>query len=127
MPGIGPVGCAVLLADLTELGAFCRRRIASMAGVAPQACDSGRMRGGCRIWGGPADPPRALHCRPERGAPAFKAKYQRMRVAGKAAKTAYIAIARQILVILNAMMRDGKAFAAGELFSCRPYLGFLSH
>ncbi len=42
--------------------------------------------------------------------PRFKARYQKLRAAGKAAKTALIAIARQILVVLNAMMRDGKDF-----------------
>lgn len=115
MPGIGPVGCAVLLAELPELGTFCRRRIASMAGVAPLARDSGTMRGKRSIWGGRRQVRRILYIaalNAARCAAAFKEKYQRMRAQGKAAKTAYIAIARQILVILNAMMRDEKDFAA---------------
>lgn len=115
MPGIGPVGCAVLLAHLPELGQTCRRRIASLAGVAPLARDSGTMRGRRSIWGGRHQVRRVLYIaalNAARCAPSFKAKYQRMRDAGKAAKTAYIAIARQILVILNAMIRDEKNFKA---------------
>jgi len=44
---------------------------------------------------------------PERADP-FKAFYAKLRNAGKPAKLALIALARKLLTILNAMMRDRK-------------------
>ena len=61
VPGIGPALAAVILARLPELGSLDHRRIASLAGLAPQACDSGIHRGKRRIWGGRADVRRALY------------------------------------------------------------------
>jgi len=46
VPGVGPVLCATLLADLPELGALSRHQIASLVGVAPLNRDSGSMRAG---------------------------------------------------------------------------------
>ena len=45
-----------------------------------------------------------------RRADRFKAFYARLRKAGKPAKLALIAVARKLLSILNAMMRDRKAY-----------------
>jgi len=39
--------------------------------------------------------------------PVFKETYQRLLAAGKAKKTAIIACVRKMVVILNAMLRDG--------------------
>jgi transposase len=52
VPGIGPTVLATLLGELPELGTLCRRRIASLAGLAPHARESGTWRGTRRIWGG---------------------------------------------------------------------------
>ncbi|WP_342447013.1 transposase, partial [Azorhizobium doebereinerae] len=52
VPGIGPTVLATLLGELPELGTLCRRRIASLAGLAPHARESGTWRGARRIWGG---------------------------------------------------------------------------
>ena len=117
MPGMGPVTSAVLLAHLPELGRLHRRKIASLAGLAPLARDSGNMRGRRTIWGGRRMVRWALYIaalNAVRCVPRFKARYQRMRAAGKAAKTALIAIARQILVTLNAMFRDKTDFKAAD-------------
>lgn len=113
MPGVGPVGAAVLLADLPELGHRARRPLASLAGVAPMARDSGTMRGRRTIWGGRRRVRRVLYIaalNAIRNTPRFKDAYRRMRDKGKAAKTALIAIARRILVILNAMIKSRKDF-----------------
>lgn len=113
MPGIGPNIAAQLLALLPELGHTDRRRIASLVGLAPLARDSGTMRGKRSIWGGRKLVRRALYIaalNAARCAPEFKSRYERLRAAGKAAKTAHIAIARQMLVTLNAMIRDGKMY-----------------
>lgn len=61
VPGIGPALSVAVLASLPELGRLDRRRIASLAGLAPHACDSGLHRGKRRVWGGRAGAlPRAI-------------------------------------------------------------------
>jgi transposase len=54
VPGVGPVLCATLLAELPELGRLDRREVAKLAGVAPLNHDSGRLRGQRTGWGGRA-------------------------------------------------------------------------
>lgn len=108
-PGVGPATAAVLLARLPELGHVDRRAIASLAGLAPQACDSGHRRGKRHIWGGRSDVRRALYLAAfvaSRCDPGLKAMRQRLQQAGKAAKVAILAVARKLLTILNAMCRD---------------------
>lgn len=114
VPGIGPTLAAVLLARLPELGSLDHRRIASLAGLAPQACDSGLSRGKRRIWGGRADVRRALYLAgfiASRFDPTLKAFRARLQAAGKPAKLAITACARKLLTILNAMVRDQKEYA----------------
>jgi transposase len=60
-PGVGPAICSLLLARLPELGHVDRRAIASLAGLAPHACESGHRRGRRHVWGGRADVRRALY------------------------------------------------------------------
>ena len=47
--------------------------------------------------------------------PVIKAFYERLVAAGKAKKVALVACMRKLLVILNAMARDPKAWATPEL------------
>jgi transposase len=114
MPGIGPVLAAGLVARLPELGRLGRHAIASLAGLAPHACDSGQMRGRRRIWGGRAEVRRTLYLaafiasRHDQRLWAFRA---RLVAAGKPFKLAIIACARKLLTILNAMLRDGTDYA----------------
>lgn len=113
-PGIGPTIAAVILARLPELGQLDRRAIASLAGLAPHACDSGLRRGRRHVWGGRADVRRALYLAAfiaSRRNPALKAARERMQAAGKPAKVAILALARKLLTILNAMIRDQRNFA----------------
>ena len=60
MPGIGPFTAAMLIARLPELGFRDRRKIAALAGLSPQACDSGTHQGTRRVWGGRAQLRRAM-------------------------------------------------------------------
>lgn len=113
IPGVGPVVAATLLAELPELGARDRRAIAALAGLAPLANDSGRTKGKRRIWGGRRKVRRvlfiaAMHA--SRRCPHWARLRQRMHAAGKATKTILIAIARKILVAINAMLRDNAPF-----------------
>jgi transposase len=52
VPGVGPVLCATLLAELPELGRLGRREIAKLVGVAPLNRDSGTLRGKRTVCGG---------------------------------------------------------------------------
>ena len=113
MPGIGPILAASLVARLPELGRLDRRAIASLAGLAPHACDSGVFRGRRRVWGGRAEVRRSLYLAgfiASRYDPRLRAFRQRLETAGKPAKVAIVAVARKLLTILNAMFRDGNDY-----------------
>lgn len=115
VPGVGPAVARTLLVDLPELGTLGRRQIASLVGVAPFARDSGTFRGHRRIRGGRASVRTALYLSAmtaSRFNPTMKAVYQRLRDAGKPPKLAFIAIARKLLVALNAIARDRVAWQA---------------
>lgn len=111
VPGIGPTVLATLLGELPELGALDRRRIASLAGLAPHARESGTWKGARRIWGGRRKVREALYIAAltaTHRVPTLIAMRDRMRAAGKAPKTILIAAGRQLLVILNAMIRNNQ-------------------
>jgi len=111
VPGVGPTLAATLLGQVPELGRLDRRQIAALVGVAPLARDSGTLRGRRTCWGGRAPVRRVLYMAALVGMrynPVLKDFYQRLRAAGKPAKLALIAVARKLLVILNAMLRDGQ-------------------
>lgn len=113
VPGIGPTLAAVLIARLPELGQLDAKKAAALAGLAPQARDSGIQRGKRRIWGGRADVRRALYLAgfiASRYDPAIKAFRSRLEAAGKSPKLAITACARKLLTILNAMLRDAKDY-----------------
>ena len=61
MPGCGPILAATLLAEMPELGALDRRQIASLAGLAPVARDSGLREHRRVIKGGRGQVRRALY------------------------------------------------------------------
>ena len=108
-PSVGPGIARTLLVDLPELGTLTKRKIASLVGLAPFPRDSGRKRGQRRIRGGRPGPRTALYLGAMNGArfnPVLRALYQRLRAAGKPPKLAFVALARKLLTILNAMVRD---------------------
>lgn len=107
---MGPGVARALLIDLPELGALGRKPITSLVGLAPFARDSGRKAGQRRIRAGRAAPRTALYLAAMNGArfnPVLRAMYERLIAAGKPPKVAFIALARKLLTILNAMVRDG--------------------
>ena len=113
VPGVGPAVARTLLIDLPELGHLGRREIASLVGVAPFARDSGMFRGTRRIRGGRASVRTALYLAAmtaSRFNPALAALYQRLRQAGKPPKLAFVAVARKLLVTLNAIARERNAW-----------------
>jgi transposase len=111
VPGIGATTARTLLAELPELGRLDRRRIASLAGLAPFTRQSGQWKGKSTIAGGRATVRSALFiCSmvAVRHNPHLKAFYQRLVAAGKPKMTALIAVARKLLIILNAIIRDNR-------------------
>mgnify|MGYP003577672867 CR=1 FL=1 len=109
VPGVGPGVARTLLIDLPELGHLGRREIASLVGVAPFARDSGTFRGVRRIRGGRSAVRTVLYLAAMTAArfnPVLRTIYQRLRQAGKPPKLAFVAVARKLLTILNAIARD---------------------
>lgn len=115
VPGVGPVIARTLIAEMPELGRLDRRQIAALAGLAPWTRQSGQWRGRSFIGGGRASVRAALHM----GAitagqhnPVLKAFRQRLLDAGKAKKVALVAVARKLLTILNAIIRNKQPWTA---------------
>jgi transposase len=117
VPGVGPAISSRLLAEMPELGALDRRQIAALGGLAPWTHQSGRWKGKSFIGGGRAGVRSALfmgalvavkHNR------TLKAFYQRLLAAGKEKMVALIAVARKLLTILNAIVRDGEPWTESE-------------
>jgi transposase len=110
-PGIGTVTSSSLIALVPELGQLDNKQVAALVGLAPFARDSGLMRGKRTIQGGRGEARAVLYMATlvaVRFNPIIKAFYQRLIAAGKAKKLALTAAMRKFLVMLNAMLRDGK-------------------
>jgi transposase len=110
VPGVGPVLCATLLAELPELGRVSRRAIAKLVGVAPLNRDRGALRGKRMVWGGRRQVRVPLYMATLtaiRHNPALRDFHQRLRAAGKPPKVALTACMRKLLLILNAMLKHG--------------------
>jgi transposase len=111
VPGIGPKTAYTLIAELPELGTLDRKTVASLAGLAPYTRQSGRWKGKSMIGGGRKTVRSALFiaamvaCRYNK---TLKAFYDRLLRAGKAKVPAIVAVARKLLTILNAILRDKK-------------------
>ena len=113
--GIGEVAAATLLCLLPELGNRSPKEIAALAGLAPLNCDSGKFRGQRRTGHGRRRVRRALYMAALaaiRTTPKFKDMYSRIKLRSGHAKIAVCAVARKILTILNAMIRDKTPYHA---------------
>jgi transposase len=111
VPGIGATIARALLADLPELGSLDRRQIAALVGLAPFTRQSGQWRGQSFIGGGRASVRAAIFpgaMAATQWNPQLKAFHQRLIAAGKPKMVAIIAVARKLLTILNAILRDNR-------------------
>jgi transposase len=110
VPGVGPQVSRTLLAELPELGTTSGRQLAALCGLAPFNRDSGRRQGPRAIRGGRSHVRAALYqaalVAMRFNAP-LRGVYQGLLARGKAKKVALIAVARRLLVILNALVRTG--------------------
>jgi transposase len=111
VPGVGPQTARTLIAELPELGMLDRKTVASLAGLAPYTRQSGRWKGKSMIGGGRKTVRSALFIAAmvaSRHNDVLKPFYRRLIAAGKPKRLAIVAVARKLLTILNAILRDKK-------------------
>lgn len=114
-PGVGPVTATTLIALMPELGHCSQKAIAALAGLAPVNNDSGDRRGQRAIRGGRRRVRRALYMAALsaiRTSARFKAFYETIKARRAAPKIAIIAVARKLLTVLNAMVKNNTPFNA---------------
>jgi transposase len=110
--GVASRTVARLMADLPEIGTYSNKAIAKLAGLAPIANDSGKRQGKRPVRGGRSSVRSilflvaAIASRYDKGLAEFHA---RLSAAGKPKMVIRIALARKLLVRLNAKARDARA------------------
>ena len=111
VPSVGPTISRTLIAELPELGTLGGKQIVALVGLAPFTRQSGQWRGKSFIGGGRTSVRKVLFMGAMVGLrhnPVLKAFFERLIAAGKPKKVAIIAVARKLLTILNAILRDGR-------------------
>lgn len=107
--GVAGRTIARLMAHVPEIGTVSGKAIAKLGGLAPLAHDSGKKSGKRPVRGGREAVRSILFIVAEivrRHDPDFAAFHATLRAAGKPAKGIRIALARKLLVRLNAKARD---------------------
>ena len=115
VPGVGPIIARTLIAEMPELGTLDRRQIAALAGPAPWTRQSGQWKGKSFIGGGRRTVRSLLFLgalTASRHNPVLKAFRDKLVAAGKPKMVATVAVARKLLTILNAILRDGQPWRA---------------
>ena len=114
IPGIAEATAFAMLIEMPELGSLDGKQAASLAGLAPISRQSGKWQGHERIQGGRTFLRRAIYM-PALAAVRFnrdlKAKFDQLIAAGKPAKVAIVAIMRKLIVLANALLRDGRPWS----------------
>lgn len=111
VPGIGDQIARTLIAELPELGTLDRRQIAALVGLAPWTRQSGQWRGKSFIGGGRAAVRTAMFMGAmvaSRHNPVLKQFRDKLIAAGKPKLVAIIAVARKLITMLNAIIRDNQ-------------------
>ena len=104
--GVGDVLITTLMSDLPELGYLNKRQIASLAGLAPMNCDSGKMRGSRHIQGGRASVRHALYMAAlsaTKTNDVIKIYYTHLREQGKPGNVALTACMHKLLIYINSV------------------------
>ncbi|TQV65822.1 IS110 family transposase [Exilibacterium tricleocarpae] len=118
VPGVGKQLAVTLLAELPELGELNPKQIAALVGVAPFNHDSGLARGKRRIKGGRATIRTVLYMATMSSTihnPMIRSFYKGLVARGKHKKVGLTACMRKMIVILNAMMRDGTNWGESDI------------
>jgi len=111
IPGIGKATAFALVIEMPELGTLNGKQAAALAGLAPMSRQSGKWKGHERIQGGRASLRKAIYMPAivaTRFNPDMKAKYEQLISNGKCKKQAFTAIMRKLVVLANALLRDGR-------------------
>lgn len=109
--GVADRTVARIMAEMPEIGTLSNKAVAKLAGLAPLADDSGKSQGKRSICGGRANLRNILFVVVEtvrRHNPVFAAFHERLTKQGKAKKVIRVALARKLLVQLNAKARDAR-------------------
>jgi transposase len=108
--GVGPVVARALIIGLPELGHLSGKQISALVGVVPFNRDSGKFSGTRYVYGGRPAVRTALFMAAlvaKKWNPVIKVLYDRLIKAGKCKMVALTACIHKMLLILNAMVRDG--------------------
>ena len=111
--GIGRVSAMVLLAWLPDIGQLSKGRVTRLAGLAPIDDDSGKRRGPRHIEAGRQAIKRVLYMAAVVAMsvnPVLKEFADRLRGRGHPFKYVVVAVMRKLVVILNAVLRDGESW-----------------
>lgn len=111
IPGCGPVTAIMVVALMPELGQLSRRQAASLGGLAPHPRQSGKADGYRNVRGGRRDLRAVLFMAAlsaSRHNPHLRAFYLRLLDAGKKRIVAIVAVARKLITIINAKVRDAQ-------------------
>ena len=113
IPGVGARISTLVVVEMPELGAIDRKAAASLAGLAPHPSQSG-LSHGCNAISGGRPCVRAPFYMAAlvavRHQPQFKQTYLDLRAAEKPAKVALVAVARRMVALANALIRDDTPF-----------------
>lgn len=107
--GVADRTVAVVMAELPEIGIFSNKAIAKLAGLAPIADDSGKRKGHRAVRGGRAAVRSILYLIADiarKFDPSLAAFRDKLLKAGKPKMVVRIALARKLLVRLNAKARE---------------------
>jgi transposase len=107
--GVSDRTIATLMAEFPEIGSLSNKAAGKLAGLAPMARDSGKLAGKRSVRGGRRPVRAILFVVAEivrRHDPHFADFHRRLTEAGKPKKAVRVAVARKLLVCLNAKARD---------------------
>jgi transposase len=114
IPGVAETTALSMLIEMPELGTLEGKQAASLAGLAPVSRQSGKWQGRERIQGGRAFRRRAISMPAlvaTRYNPDLKTKYDQLIRRGKPAKLAITVVMRKLVVMANALLRDGRKWS----------------
>ena len=115
--GVGPISAMTLLAYVPNIGQLTKGQVARLAGRAPINNDSGKKRGVRHVQAGRTAIRRALYMAAVvamKANPVLKEFADRLRSRGYPFKYVATAVMRKLVVILNAILRDGSPWRGAQ-------------
>ena len=116
--GIEVPTAVVLLSEMPELGTLTGRQAASLSGLAPVANDSGERRGKRSVRGARKRARTALYMSSMsavRWNPALREGHRARKARGMKPRASLLVVMRKLMVMANAIIRDGEAFRADHV------------